>query len=368
MSRDPVTRGGPGARLAAALLALPLAGCGKGDAGAAPPPSLAPPARPVDGAGGAGGAGGVSGAGAGAAVPGWPELRGLVLARPAWLVELEPVVPRPELVAHAPVVVGDRVLVAGSRVDHRGLDLASGAEAWRRPGGAALARPLALGRGDVVLLRECDGGVAAPTDHAVLACFDRIDPAAIAVRSGGRLHAPAGEAGACVAGGGAWSLAGDDPAALVLGRNTCRFVVDLGDGLARRVADLAPPPEPAEDVVGHDGDAPWRQVVGGGRSEVVRGAGAGPRLPGLTVLAAARVAGRDAGAVVVRADSSLARDFLAGYVGAAVTWVWPLPPPPDGARAGPVGLTADDRGVTIFFDAHRVARFTAPWAAPTRDR
>ncbi len=128
------------------------------------------------------------------------------VAEPGWLVDLAPVVPRPELVAHAPIVVGDRVIVAGSRVDYRGLDLATGAEAWHRPGGASLAAPLALALRDVVLVHDCDVAVAAPDGHGVLACFDRIDPIAVAARSAGRIAAPMGELGVCGGTGGAWML------------------------------------------------------------------------------------------------------------------------------------------------------------------
>jgi hypothetical protein len=103
--------------------------------------------------------------------------------------------------------------------------------------------------------------------------------------------------------------------------------------------------------------------VSGGTSAVVRDHG-GPSLPGLTVLGGAHHLSR--GAAVVRADSSLVRDYLAVYDGDRVAWTWPLPAPPDPAgRGGPVGVSFDDQSVFVFFDGGRVARFTAPWGRPT---
>ncbi len=296
-------------------------------------------------------------------IAGWPELAGLSLAQPDWLVELTPLAPRPSFAIHPPVVVGERVVVAGSRAGYRGLDLSRGAEAWRRPGGAWLSAPLVLTRHDVVLVSECDGAVAAPPGHRVVACFERIDPIAIAARSAGRIYTPDEKVGCVV--GGAWTLAGDDPAALTLGRDTCRFALELPSGRAQPRSDAPAPSPVADDVVATDGDAVWRQVIDAGASYVAREAG--PRLPGLTVLAAGRVPGRDAGAVVVRVDASLYRDYLAAYDGTGVAWVWPLPSPPpaDGGRGGPTAVSADAGNVIVIFDAGRVARFTAPWAPPT---
>lgn len=284
---------------------------------------------------------------------------------PRWLVDLTPLVPRPELAAHAPVVVGDRVIIAGSRVDYRALDLATGAEAWHRPGGASLSPPAVVADREVVLVHDCAVAVAAPPGRAVLACFDWIDPLAIAARKAGSLHVAEGELGGCTSSGGVWQLVSSNPGSLGIVRGSCLFDADLRTGAATRLPDPPPPPEPADDVVAELDGRRWYQVIDRGKSYVTDRAGA-PSLPGLTVLAAAARGPR--GAVVVRADSSLVRDYLAAYDGAGLGWRWPLPAPPDPAgRGGPVGVAVTDQDVFVFFDAGRVARFTAPWAGATAD-
>ncbi len=284
---------------------------------------------------------------------------------PRWLVDLSPLAPRPELAAHAPVVVGDRVIVAGSRADYRALDLATGAEAWHRPGGASLSPPTVIAGREVVLVHDCDVAVAAPRGRAVLACFDWIDPLAIAARKAGSLHVAEADLGVCTSSGGVWRLVSANPGSLGIVRGPCLFDADLRTGAATRLHDPPPPPEPADDVVAVIDGTRWYQVIEHGKSYVTDRGGA-PRLPGLTVLAAAARGPR--GAVVVRADSSLARDYLAAYEGGRLGWTWPLPAPPDPAgRGGPVGVAVTDQDVFVFFDAGRVARFTAPWAGATTD-
>lgn len=283
--------------------------------------------------------------------------------QPVWLVEIAPLAPRPELVAHAPVVIGDRVIIAGSRTDYRGLDLGTGAEAWQRPGGAALSAPAVFRPTDVLLVHECEVAVAAPRGRAVLTCYDRIDPLAIANRSGGRIHVAEDALGDCAATGGAWRVLSTNPRSLGLLRGACLFDADLEkDGAATRLHDPPGEPERADDVVAVIDGATWRQIISGGKSFVARLDS--PSLPGLTVLAAAHTGTR--GAAVVRRDSSLAHDYLAAYDRGTILWTWPLPAPPDAAgRGGPVGVTATEQDVLVFFDGSRVARFTAPWARPT---
>lgn len=341
-----------------ALLLLALGAC-KGER-TQPPPAAAHDAAPA-----AHDAADATGAG-------WPELRAFPTAQPAWLVDITPLAPRPELVAHAPVVVGHRVILAGSRTDYRGLDLATGAEAWHRPGGASLGRPAVVAPTDVILVHDCDVAVGAPPRRAVLACYDRIDPLDISARRAGRIHVAENELGTCTSSGGAWKLIHDSFAAedqLELVRGGCRFGFDLGTESAKRHDDPPPEPELTDDIVAVIDGVAWRQVLVGGKSAVTHASG-GALLPGLSVLGAARPggSGRDAsrGAAVVRLDSSLARDYLAAFDVSKVLWVWPLPAPPDPAgRGGPVGVAADDESVFVFFDAGRVARFTAPWAGST---
>jgi hypothetical protein len=286
-------------------------------------------------------------------------------ASPDWLVDIAPLAPRPELVAHDPVVVGDRVIIAGSRADYRGLDVDTGAEAWARRGGATLSQPTVFAPTDVLLVHECDVATGAPARRAVLTCYERIDPLDIAARSAGRIHVAEDALGDCAAVGGAWRILSTNPRSLGLLRERCLFDADLTrDGVATRLGDPPAEPERAEDVVALIDGTSWRQVIDAGTSSVERRDS--PRLPGLTVLAASHLVGTTRGAAVVRRDSSLANDYLAAYDSGAIAWTWPLPAPPDPAgRGGPVGLTATPQHIIVFFDGGRVARFTAPWARST---
>ncbi|HUQ01344.1 MAG TPA: hypothetical protein VM261_02560 [Kofleriaceae bacterium] len=284
---------------------------------------------------------------------------------PDWLVDITPLAPRPELVAHPPVLVGDRVIIAGSRTDYRGLDVDTGAEAWARRGGANLSQPTVFAMTDVLLVHECDAATGAPPGRAVLTCYERIDPLDIAARSAGRIHVTEEDLGSCTAVGGAWRILSTNPRSLGLLRERCLFDADLTrDGVATRLHDPPPDPERAEDVVAWIDGTPWRQVIAGGKSTVTRRDA--PPLPGLTVLAASHLVGTARGAAVVRSDSSLVHDYLAAYDHGAIAWTWPLPAPPDPAgRGGPIGLTATAQHIIVFFDGGRVARFTAPWARST---
>lgn len=282
--------------------------------------------------------------------------------QPVWLVDLAPLAPRPELVAHAPVVVGDRILVAGSRTDYRALDIDTGAEAWHRPGGATLSQPTVFRSTDVLLVHACDVAVGAPAGRAVLACYDRVDPFDISVRSGGRIHVDEERFAECAADTGAWKILSSNPRSLGLLRGRCLFDANLDTGAATRLHDPPADTEPAADVVAEIDGATWRQIITGGESFVERHGA--PPLAGITLLAAAH--GNDRGAAVIRRDSSLVNDYLAVYDAGAVRWTWRLPAPPDPAgRAGPIGVTATPQDILVFFDGSRVARFTAPWARST---
>ncbi len=280
-------------------------------------------------------------------IPGWPELAGLALAEPVWLRDLQPRLERPEYAAHPPLTVGERIVVAGSRLGYLGLDRATGEIAWRRPAGPRLSAPLALAADDVILVRDCDEAVGAPPGQVVLACYERIDPQSIAARAAGRLFVPADELGDCTAAaGGAWLVEGQDAQALTIGRRLCRFRAELAGGAAQRLADAAIPTSSG-----------WRQDVSTGVSRLT--ADAAPVLPGLQVLAEAP------GAVVVRLDTTLRRDYVAAFDHTGVRWVWPLPPPldPEG-RGGPIAISSTDRDVLVLFDGSRLARLSSSFSPP----
>ena len=277
-------------------------------------------------------------------------------ATPRWLVDVGDRVPLLDQVAHPPIVVGDRVLIAGSQIGYVAVDRERGAVAWRRPGGQTLAAPLVVSPHDVVLLGACPQPIAVAADRVVVACFDRLDPIDRADRVAGVIHAPLADADACARGTAPWQLRRDGDR-FVASRPGCGLAFTLPDGAAVRVAAPAPIAPMADDVCQRLADGtPWCQLVVDGASLVELD---GARLPGLSVLAAARDDRRTA--IVVRADATLRHDVLYALVDGAVRWSWPLPAPlDDGGRAAPIGVSISSAGVFVLFDTSRVAAFAPP--------
>jgi hypothetical protein len=308
-----------------------------------------PPPPPVTAAPGDVAAPGAANAPAHASVT---DLDTLPVRAPRWQLQLDDARGL-ELVAHPPMVVADRIVVAGSRIGWVGLAL-DGTVQWRHAGSPRLAAPLV--RGDaLVLLDECGSATAVDPGQTVLACATWIG-----ARDGQRrrvVPVRAADASACVAEPGGWRLTATGDQAL-LARGTCRFAVELGDGpsagFARRLADARPAPDDQPDLIYLDPELPpWQRKLIVGRSMVINPAG-DRILPGLTVLADdAGAAGLRPPATLVRRDASLRRDALI-----ADRWWWPLPDPgADRGRGGPVAVASTAAGVVAFFDGDRVALF-----------
>lgn len=267
-----------------------------------------------------------------------------------WLVDLGPTAPVPDLAVHDPVVVGDRVLIAGARVGYAALDRATGAVAWRRGAGPELSPPLVVDGREVVLVHACDAAVAIP-DRVVVGCFDRIDPVDIAARAAGAIHASEDDAGPCLDTMGPWTLSGSIDA-LRLDRPGCALTFTIPDGAARAASPRPPTAAPACERLASGTD--WCQRVDGGVSTVEVGA---LRVPGLSLLAEAHAGRRTA--LVVRQDATLRHDVLIAAVDGAPVWSWPLPEPAE-ARATPVAVSLGSDTIYVVFDSARVAALAAP--------
>lgn len=282
-----------------------------------------------------------------------PEAVGV--ARTRWVVDLGPGLTAPDRAVHAPAVVGDRLLVAASRIGFAALDVATGAVAWRRPASPDLAAPLVLAPHDVIEVAACDEPIGVAAGRTVVACFARIDPLDIAARSAGAIHAADADAAPCLASTAPWTLRGD-ATTIAISRDGCALAVPLPVGAATAIAATPPPPPPepgADCGVAADG-TPWCQRVEGGRSTVEV---AGVRVDGLAVLAAATDSAR--AVIVVRRDASLVHDDAIGIEDGAVVWTWRLPEPAR-PRATPVAVTLAAGGAYLVFDSTRVAALDAP--------
>lgn len=282
-----------------------------------------------------------------------PEAVGVASAR--WVVDLGPGLTAPDRVVHPPVVVGDRLLVASSRIGFAALDVATGGVAWRRPASPDLAAPLVLAPHDVIEVSACDEPIGVAAGRAVVACFARIDPLDIAARSAGAIHAADADAAPCLTSTAPWQLRGD-ATTIAISRDGCALAVPLPSGVATAIAATPPPPPPepgADCGVTTDG-TPWCQRVEGGRSSVEV---AGVRVDGLAVLAAASDSAR--AVVVVRRDASLIHDDVVGVEDGAVVWTWRLPEPAQ-PRGTPIAVALVAGGAYVVFDSTRVAALAAP--------
>lgn len=283
-----------------------------------------------------------------------PEAVGVARAR--WVVDLGPGLTAPDRVVHPPVVVGDRLLVAASRIGFAALDVATGAVAWRRPASPDLAAPLVLAPHDVIEVSACDEPIGVAAGRSVVACFARIDPLDIAARSAGAIHAADADAAACLRSTAPWQVRGDATTILIR-RDACALAVSLPAGVAAAISSdppVAPPPEPGADCGVTTDGTPWCQRVEGGRSTVEV---AGVRVDGLAVLAAASDSAR--AVVVVRRDASLVHDDVVGVEDGAVVWTWRLPEPAQ-PRGTPIAIALVAGGAYVVFDSTRVAALAAP--------
>lgn len=323
----------------------------------------------------------------------WPELADFPRVEPVRVIELpaRPDVPRFEVAG--PVIAGDVAVVASSQLGFAAVDWRRGQIAWTKPAGEHVAPPLV--RGDsIVLIGECVSPPAVGDDQ-LLGCLRVVttagtDEAYIAIHGKAKKVQPfAGAAGAQ----DVWP---DGDKAVRWRRGDAAVTIDLMTGVATPAASAAAPPlviqykdrrwditHVAGRIVANDpkGNPLWatkepftallgavwppggppgvrvaRQGVFMGQPEVMvhdidatgslHGQVAKP-VPGIQLLGWGVSSVGDA-ALAVRVDSSLRRDYVAGFtVTALLVWVWPLPDTP---RADPVGVAIAPDAVVVFHD------------------
>jgi hypothetical protein len=336
-------------------------------------------------------------------------------ARPRWTVTLD-AAPVPAIDVHGPILVGDAALVAGSAIGITGIDTKTGTILTRRAAAGSVGiapiddeRALAIG--------NCTDAIKPPRGDALVGCYVVMDAHHEAVYGAGSIVAPAKDAAQL--GGGATTLfvAAGPPRLVFVGRDDpdapwLRFV--LADPPRGEVPAEAIEPRdvptgaraphvslPAgqlwvvDDVLEvrhHDPDALSN------RSSVMNVAAApgalhaldddrvrafrlvpgeraiqpaiidpstlalddlGTAVPGIDLLAAAH--GAKGYAVAVRLDTSLTNDYIAAFtVDGTLSYAYPLPPPPSGGRALPVGIAMTDDAVVVFHDGTTVSALPSP--------
>jgi len=379
-------------------LALPLVACkGKRAVIDAPPPAPATDAAPGD--------------------PAWRALDGFPHAQPRWHVTgiQDPLALA--LDAHGPLVLGDVAIVAASGIGAMGVDLKRGEILYQRAQGTHVALPAPIAPGQVLTVGDCLAPVDVPAGQALIGCYSVLSVRDPAAYGAGSLIASQADADAL--GGGPTTLAltgrtaylgrsdgwirwevadpprGEARAAAVPRREVPpgagRPAITIGDGddqvdlwaaddvlelryhdpevLSDRsaVKDISSAPG-ALGAIADDPRAVRALRLTPGESSIqpivvhVDGLelrALGDPLPGLQVLAAAH--GARGFAIAVRLDTSLQHDYVAALTAdGLVTWVYELPPPPNGGRAQPTGLAITDDLVVVFHDAVAVAALPAP--------
>lgn len=340
----------------------------------------------------------------------WPELDGypVIDAVRSFAVPSRQDVPRYDV--GGPILVDDLAILASSQFGFLAVDWRTGQVAWSKPAGPHVAPPVRWGA-SLALVGDCLAPPAVPAGELLLGCLRVVtktgaDEAYLAIR---------GKPGTL---GGFEDAVG--PQALYAVGDTLRWTrgeaavsIDPLTGLARRSAQGRPP-----IVVEHDGkrwdiehvdgklvatqdgkpsaagswktDHEYTALLGvvhlhrmsplvrfinvrmfGGQPQIhlhdmdatgsMHGTFARP-LPGIALLGWAVSPIGDA-ALAVRMDTSLRRDFVAGYASTAqLLWVWPLPETP---RADPVGVAVAEDAVVVFHDGDTLTILPEVSAPPT---
>lgn len=326
----------------------------------------------------------------------WPELDGLARAAPLRTVTLPARDRVPRVAVVGPVMLDGLAVVAGSQLGVAAVDAATGAIAWRKPGGLHVA-PLTLLAPDAVLvIGDCSPTPLVPLDQRVLGCARVLSPGGDELLATPLVGARA-EVDRFADARGAEVVLAEDDATVRWQRGDAAVRLNLRDG---RVASAAPtPPEivvrdgargfhiapvgtalrATDDrgaeawridpspfaamlgvVPGRPPEGPLLRVlrIGGFDGEAQIGlvdveptgslnAQTAIPLAGIGVLAHAMAPdGRTA--LAVRLDASIERDVVALYDHrAALMWVWQLP---QVERADPVGLAFDDDRLLVLHD------------------
>jgi hypothetical protein len=303
-----------------------------------------------------------------------------------------------------PVVVGDVAVVASSQFGFLGVDYHAGHVAWSKPAGDRIAPPVIVG-GSVVLIGECLS--TQRVKDTLLGCLRVVtetgaDQGYLAIHGSGVDDFAASPGDQMV-----WP-SGEH--AVVWRRGDAAVSVDLMTGVATKATATQRPvvvtykgktwtiTQDEDGVIKATGNPPWQtsqeysQLLGAvylpGQGPMVRAARTGAfaghpevnifdidatgslhgqvafPVPGIGLIGHAVNSIGDT-ALAVRLDTSLERDFVAGYAAnALLMWVWPLPKQ---ARPDPVGLAVASDAVVVFHDGDTLTilpELSAPPTAP----
>ncbi|MEJ7602507.1 MAG: hypothetical protein WKG01_31735 [Kofleriaceae bacterium] len=338
----------------------------------------------------------------------WPELDGYPTTQALRVIPVPARVDVPRFEVGGPVLQGDLAVVSSSQIGFAGIDWRRGAVLWTKPSGSHVAPPV-LHDDTIVLIGSCLNPPAIPDGERLLGCMRVVTPggvdlAYLAIR-GTRVAEFLGAVGEQTV----WS----EGAQVRWRRGDAAVAIDLLTGIAKPATATTPPiavtvGDRAWSIAQLDGrivatgTRPWRTeqtytaIVGlvnlPAHTPMLRIANLGeyaksPEVnvididatgslrasvarpsPGISLLGLAAAPNGDT-ALAIRLDTSLRRDYLAGYAASAhLVWVYPLPPI---QRADPVGVAMAPDAVVVFHDGDTLTVLpplsvppTAPGAAP----
>lgn len=337
----------------------------------------------------------------------WPEVATLPTVDAVRVISLPAKLDTPRFTIGGPVLLGDLAVVSSSQFGFTAVDFRRGQLVWTKPAGAHVAPPLVVD-GNLVLVASCVNAPTIPDGEELLGCVRIVTPtgtdeAYIAIRGRGvaAFSASAGDQSV-------WSGA---KGSIFWRRGDAAVSIDLLTGVAKPAADATEPlvvtykdktwnirrTEDGEiDAKGKPSwktDSSYTALLGAiyipDQAPMVRAARAlghsgHPEIllfdmdatgslhgqvslspvPGIGIIghAISKVGNT---ALAVRLDTSLERDYIAGYAAnAALQWIYPLP---QMARPDAVGLAVTHDAVVVFHDGDTVTvlpELSAPPTAP----
>lgn len=336
----------------------------------------------------------------------WPELAKLPRVQPLRVVSLPSKASVPRFNVGGPVLVGDLAVVSSSQFGFAAVDFRRGQLVWTKPAGSHVAPPLVVD-GNVALIGDCVNPPEVPDGESLLGCARVVTPTG-ADQAYVAIHAKA-DSVAAFAGSDGYQRTWTQGGKAIWRRGDQAVSVDLVTGNAAP-ADAADPPvvinykdrqwlvrRTAEGIIEAEGKPPWRTdhpygaLLGAvyipDQAPMVRAVNASRRregaellvfdidatgslhgqvtlhpAPGIGLIGQAINSVGDV-ALAVRLDTSLERDYIAGYAAnALLMWTYPLP---QIKRPDPVGVAIASDAVVVFHDGDSLTVLPELSAPPT---
>ena len=342
-----------------------------------------------------------------AQVGAWTELADLPVTDPVRVITLPAKTSVPRFTVGGPVLVGDLAVVSSSQFGFVAVDFRTGQIAWTKPAGPHVAPPVVIDS-NVVLVADC---VAPPDvgDNTLLGCA-RLVSAAGQDQAYVAIHAKPSAVAEFAASDGAQTVFRDG-SNIVWRRGNSAVAVDLLTGVAKAASAEDPPlvvtykdrtwrvRRTPDGIIAAEGTPSWSSedsyaVLLGAvyipeQSPMIRMSQPSRRarhpelmlfdidatgslnsqvsihpVPGIGLVGHAIDSVGNV-ALAVRLDTSLEREYIAGYAAnASLTWVYPLP---SIKRADPIGIAVAPDVVVVFHDGDTLTvlpELSAPPTAP----